>query len=297
MNRHEIQINPSLCIGCGQCAKDCPTSNIQLKDKKAEILEAECIMCGHCAAICPKKAVTISGYSEAAVEQASSVRLDPQKVLEVIRFRRTIRQFQETEIPAEVISQILEAGRLTHTAENKQDVTYIVIDKEKASLEQQAVKFFRRLKPVANLFSSMARRTVIDDHFFFFQAPVAIVIAAKEDINGALAAQNMEFVAEANGLGVLYSGFFTMVVNHSRSLRAALHIPKGKKRSQRWFWGILRYDIREVHSGIQPISAICREGLSWIRNVRSALRISPAAFIHVKRHSLPLVMKQGRSFC
>ncbi|MFR4219690.1 MAG: nitroreductase family protein, partial [[Clostridium] innocuum] len=164
-----------------------------------------------------------------AVEQASSVRLDPQKVLEVIRFRRTIRQFQETEIPAEVISQILEAGRLTHTAENKQDVTYIVIDKEKASLEQQAVKFFRRLKPVANLFSSMARRTVIDDHFFFFQAPVAIVIAAKEEINGALAAQNMEFVAEANGLGVLYSGFFTMVVNHSRSLRAALHIPKGKK--------------------------------------------------------------------
>ena len=229
MNRHEIQINPSLCIGCGQCAKDCPTSNIQLKDKKAEILEAECIMCGHCAAICPKKAVTISGYSEAAVEQASSVRLDPQKVLEVIRFRRTIRQFQETEIPAEVISQILEAGRLTHTAENKQDVTYIVIDKEKASLEQQAVKFFRRLKPVANLFSSMARRTVIDDHFFFFQAPVAIVIAAKEEINGALAAQNMEFVAEAIGLGVLYSGFFTMVVNHSRSLRAALHIPKGKK--------------------------------------------------------------------
>ena len=195
MNRHEIQINPSLCIGCGQCAKDCPTSNIQLKDKKAEILEAECIMCGHCAAICPKKAVTISGYSEAAVEQASSVHLDPQKVLEVIRFRRTIRQFQETEIPAEVISQILEAGRLTHTAENKQDVTYIVID----------------------------------DHFFFFQAPTAIVIAAKEEINGALAAQNMEFVAEANGLGVLYSGFFTMVVNHSRSLRAALHIPKGKK--------------------------------------------------------------------
>lgn len=189
MNRHEIQIKPSLCIGCDQCAKDCPTSNIQLKDKKAEILEAECIMCGHCAAICPKKAVTISGYSEAAVEQASSVRLDPQKVLEVIRFRRTIRQFQETEIPAEVISQILEAGRLTHTAENKQDVTYIVIDKEKASLEQQAVKFFRRLKPVANLFSSMARRTVIDDHFFFFQAPVAIVIAAKEEINGALAAE------------------------------------------------------------------------------------------------------------
>ena len=56
----------------------------------------------------------------------------------------------------------------------------------------------------------------ITDDFFFFEAPIAIVIASKDPINGALAAQNMEFVAEANGLGVLYSGFFSMAANHSR---------------------------------------------------------------------------------
>ena len=53
----------------------------------------------------------------------------------------------------------------------------------------------------------MAKRIQIDDHFFFFHAPKVIVIAAKEEINSCLAAQ-MEFVAEAHGLGVLFSGFY-----------------------------------------------------------------------------------------
>ena len=75
----------------------------------------------------------------------------------------------------------------------------------------------------------MIKRTNITDDFFFFEAPIAIVIASKDPINGALAAQNMEFVAEANGLGVLYSGFFSMAANHSRQIKRILELPKGKK--------------------------------------------------------------------
>ena len=55
------------------------------------------------------------------------------------------------------------------------------------------------------------------------------MILAKDKTNGLLAAQNMEFAAEANGLGVLYSGYFTMAANASRKIKKALHIPKGKK--------------------------------------------------------------------
>ena len=53
----------------------------------------------------------------------------------------------------------------------------------------------------------MARNQTIGERFFFFNAPIAIVVLAKDRTNGILAAQNMEFVAEANGLGVLFSGF------------------------------------------------------------------------------------------
>ena len=229
MNKHEVIINKEKCIGCQMCIKDCPTHNIELKEKKATIIDKECIMCGHCVAICPKNAVIISGYTDNPMIREGEVYLNPEDILNTIRFRRTIRQFQKKNIPQPVLEQILEAGRLTHTAKNMQDISMIVLDKEKSRVEKIAVQLFRRIKPFANLLSPMAKKTDITDDFFFFEAPIAIVIASKESINGALAAQNMEFVAEANGLGVLYSGFFSMAANHSRQIKRILDLPKGKK--------------------------------------------------------------------
>lgn len=136
---------------------------------------------------------------------------------------------RKTEIPKKVIQQILEAGRLTHTAKNTQDVSFVVLMDEKDRIEKMAVKAFKAVKPIANLFSPMARNHKISDHFFFFNAPAVIIILAKNKTNGVLAAQNMEFVAEANGLGVLYSGFFTMAANTSHKIKKTIRVPKGKK--------------------------------------------------------------------
>ena len=88
---------------------------------------------------------------------------------------------------------------------------------------------FRAVRPVAALFSPMAKNREIDDHFFFFSAPLALVILAEDKTNGLLAAQNMEFVAEAHGLGVLYSGFFTAAANASPKIKKAIGVPKGKR--------------------------------------------------------------------
>lgn len=229
MEKHRVEIDKNKCIGCGICAKVCVAHNIEIHDKKAKTLLDDCIMCGQCTAVCPKKAVKISGFSSAVIEKKEVIRLDPDKVLDVIRFRRTIRQFKNKEISKNILDQILEAGRFTHSAKNKQDVSFVVLDKEKDIIEQKAVKLFKKVKPLANLFSPMARNQKINDHFFFFNAPIVIVILAEENVNGILAAQNMEFVAEANGLGVLFSGFFTTAANTSYKIRKALKVPKGKK--------------------------------------------------------------------
>ncbi len=229
MAKHVITIDKALCIGCGMCRQDCPTHCIDIKNGKAGILANDCILCGHCLAICPKEAVSISGYEAKPIAKKQEIRLNPGEVLDVIRFRRTIRQFSEQQISNEIMEQILEAGRLTHTAKNMQDVSFIVLDKEKNRLEQMAVHFLKKLKPFLDLFSPLAKRTTIDDHFFFFHAPKVIVVIAKNPINGVLAAQNMEFVAEANGLGVLFSGYFTIAANRSRKIKKALAIPPGKK--------------------------------------------------------------------
>ena len=229
MERHQVMIDTSKCVGCGMCAKVCVAHNIVINDKKAGILLNDCLMCGQCTAVCPHKAISISGYHSEFKDKTEDVRLNPEDILEVIRFRRSIRRFEQKEIPKEIIGQILEAGRLTHTAKNMQDVSFVILDREKSSIEKIAVNLFRKIKPFINLFSPMARNNKIDDHFFFFNAPIVIVILAKDKTNGILAAQNMEFVAEAHGLGVLYSGYFTMAANASHKIKNAIKVPKGKR--------------------------------------------------------------------
>lgn len=229
MKQHKVIIDRDKCIGCGLCSKICIAHNLVINNKKANTVMDDCIMCGQCSAICPQKAISIADYENDLIEKQNDIHLNPDDVLNVIRFRRSIRNFKSTEISDEIVMQILEAGRLTHTARNLQDVSFIVLNKEKENIEKMAVRVFKSIKPFANLCIPMARKRKIDDHFFFFHAPIAIVILAKEKTNGILAAQNMEFVAEANGLGVLYSGFFTMAANASRKIKKEIGIPKGKK--------------------------------------------------------------------
>lgn len=229
MKKYQVKVNTDKCAGCGLCSRVCVSHNLIISQGKAKIIMDKCIMCGQCSAVCPQKAISINGYGSGQIEKTDEVRLNPLDLLNAIRFRRSIRNFKKTEIPKEVIEQILEAGRFTHTAKNMQDVSYVVLIEKRDAVEKMAVKLFQSVKPIANLFIPMARNLKITDHFFFFNAPAVIVILAKDKTNGILAAQNMEFVAEANGLGVLYSGFFTVAANISHKIRTAICVPKGKK--------------------------------------------------------------------
>lgn len=229
MKEHRIQVDLAKCIGCGMCRKDCPADNISITDKKAVIKSQVCIKCGHCVAVCPKAAVSMTGFLEPAVEINKAVILEPQQLMDALRTRRSIRQFKKRPLAPEVIARIIEAGRLTPSAKNAQDVSYIVLKDNIERYEKMAVKLFKRLLPLARLVSSMAKNKEIDDHFFFHEAPAVIMIVSGDKISGALAASNMALMAEANGLGVLYSGFFTMAANMSLSLRRSLNLNRKNK--------------------------------------------------------------------
>lgn len=224
---HIINIDKEKCVGCKQCVRDCPEKNVFIGDDgKAQVRAQTCMKCGHCVAVCPMEAVKISGFSESPIDLNQLGKVDSEALMGAIKSRRSIRQFTGEAVAEEDVKKIIEAGRWTPTGKNSQGVRYIILDEEKANLEALAVKVFKRLLKVLNLVNKSYSHITIDDNFFFKKAPLVIVVAADNSVNGSLAAGNMALMAESLGLGVLYSGFFTMAAKLSSKIRKVLGIRK-----------------------------------------------------------------------
>ena len=233
---HTVHIDAALCIGCGACVSDCPASNIELRQEAggagasrqiARVWEPDaCLFCGHCEAICPAGAVTLTGFAEEPEEVEGPVRLDPDVLLQAIRTRRSIRHFKPEPVPEEIIEKILEAGRLTQTAKNSQRQSYAVIREQLPAFEKIAVASLRQILGADEEGggTNALGRAKITEHFFFFGAPLVITVLSPSKTDGCLAAENMALMAEACGLGVLFSGFFGDVANGTPALRKMLGI-------------------------------------------------------------------------
>lgn len=228
MDKHEVIFNSEKCVGCGLCVSDCVAGCVSLKDGKAETCGAGCILCGHCESICPCGAVTLTGFDDECIEFEEQTRLDPDTLLDAMRTRRSIRQFTDEKVSDEILDKIIEAGRLAPTGSNSQGTGYIVLDKVLPEAEKHAVKMFRGAINIGKNFAKILKRLNIDDNFFFKKAPVAIVLTGSS-VNASLAAENMAFMAEAYGLGVLYSGFFTVCANNNPAIRKLLKMKRGEK--------------------------------------------------------------------
>lgn len=220
----KVVIDKTKCVGCGLCKEDCVGMDIFISDGKAEARGQTCILCGHCVAICPQNAISITGSEDITEPYEEQTRLNPNELLSAIKTRRSIRNFKLEEIPDDVIDMIIEAGRLAPTGSNAQGTSYIILKDKLKDCEKIAVSMFRRIIGLGKVFIPRLKNMNIDDNFFFKKAPVAIVILGKDKVSASLAAENMAFMAEANGLGVLFSGFFTICYNLNKRIRKIIGI-------------------------------------------------------------------------
>lgn len=226
---HEVLIDAQACIGCGLCKGDCPMNNLVVENRVAHVVSQRCIMCGHCVAICPKGAVSMTGFDEEPVELDGRMSVDADQLLRALKARRSVRQFTDQSIETEVLERIVEAGRVTPTGGNAQEVEFIVLQTALPEVERVAVRLFRKLFPFVKRFDPSVARVEIDERFFFKGAPAAIAVVAKDQVDASLAAANMALMAESCGLGVLYSGFFATATRLSPALRRMLGLRRGQR--------------------------------------------------------------------
>ena len=230
-----IEILTERCTGCGACVADCPGRALKLVEGKAEYVR-DCIHCGHCVAICPVRAVSLPEYDMDEVEEyrEEDFTVAPENFLRAVKFRRSIRRFKEEPIEKEKLSRILDAGRYTATAKNRQACRFILIqdrlEEFKDLVWQEMPNVVERLRETApdyarafELFYLRHQKDPANDTFFF-NTTSFLVIASRNLLDGGLAAANIENMAVAEGAGALYSGYMMRVIENSPVLKKWLDI-------------------------------------------------------------------------
>ncbi|MBO8462491.1 MAG: nitroreductase family protein [Firmicutes bacterium] len=244
-------VNTDKCIGCTLCKQDCIVSDIEMVDGKSYIRNKTCIKCGHCIAICPVKAISCDDEKEYAMDEVIEYEkekfdIDPETLMNFMKFRRSVRLFKEDDIEEEKIQKIIEAGKYTQTASNMQDVSYVIV-KDKL----QEVR-----KMVLETLNAMADKMLADENTpkqfityaymwkqmyqdfienpdgkdkLFFKAPVLLIVKANRTINGALAASKMELMVNALGLGTYFSGFLEKALSVNPKIGELLKVEEGEE--------------------------------------------------------------------
>ncbi len=246
-----INVDLEKCIGCGICKADCPTANIAIVEGKA-VHGKVCLDCGHCLAVCPQNAVAQAGdYDPAEIlncEDPGKFAIEPERLLNFVKFRRSVRQYTDEPVTEADIAKILEVGRYTQTGANTQTLRYVVLTKDTlreitpvalkalAGLDVKSVdKKAMRMPPQYLDFQSIwihwlsvyekKKRDLL-----FHGAPNALLVVSRtgNEVDGCLNAGHLELMANALGLGVCMMGFGTFAFAVSPELRERVGLQAGE---------------------------------------------------------------------
>jgi nitroreductase len=159
--------------------------------------------------------------SEVIKYDKESFNIEADVLLNAIKFRRSVRNFQKRPVEKEKLLRIIEAGRFTPTARNQQNVEYIVVQDNIEELEQVTVKEYNRVQGIL--------KPISEENFIFRGATALILTISPHTVNASLASANMELMAEALGLGVVYVGYFTNIAAHSEEIKRMLGLNESQK--------------------------------------------------------------------
>ncbi len=224
-----IEINNTLCTSCGECVRICETRDIEMTDQGARPLGSNCSECGHCVAICPTCAIELVGYDNSEIKEydAQDFCVDPEKLLNFMKFRRSTRAFSPKKIEKEKIDIILESGRYSPTACNYQNLRYVVVEKEMDHVRELLWKGAAAYAEkdgdqyLLTRYHEYLSSEKSSDALLYHCSQLIFILAPNEN-DACIASSRMELMANSLGLGALYLGYCKLAVEASEQLQEYL---------------------------------------------------------------------------
>lgn len=236
-----IEINKETCTKCGICTQMCNMIWGKEGDYPSQVPGTDefCMRCGHCVGICPTGSLT---HKEMPSDQtpvvAKSLVLDFKQCTQLIKSRRSIREFQDKDVPREEIDRVIDVARYAPTGHNMQEVQWLVINdrakmKQISAIGAEWLRSMMKSNPqMAAMFQGIIQMLDMGRDMFLHNAP-AVVLAFAEKNNPiaatdcAIALGYFDLAATTLGLGCCWAGFFYMSAGSYPDMIKAVGIPEG----------------------------------------------------------------------
>lgn len=150
--------------------------------------------------------------------------VEDMNILEIIKTRRSTRNFKEKGLEKEKLNQIIEAARYAPSGGNNQSSHFIVIQNKQFldELAKMAMNEFSQMEVKEDMYKSLKSSIMQSkkgNYVFHYHAPVLVVVCNKKGYGNAMAdsacaIENMLIMANALDLGSCYINQLTWLSEH-----------------------------------------------------------------------------------
>jgi nitroreductase/NAD-dependent dihydropyrimidine dehydrogenase PreA subunit len=236
-----IEVNQETCTKCGICTMMCGMIWGKESSYPSQVPGTDefCMRCGHCVGICPTGSLT---HKEMPPEQTplieKSLEVSFEQCAQLIKGRRSIREFQDKDVSKKEIERIIDVARYAPTGHNNQEVQWLVINdraylRKISAIGAEWLRFVMKNNPqMAALFQGIIQQMDAGRDMFIYNAP-AVVLAYAEKNNPiaatdcAIALGYFDLTASSLGLGCCWAGFFYMSAGSYPDMIKAVGLPEG----------------------------------------------------------------------
>ena len=217
-----LTIDNHTCIGCGECAMDCPFGLISLVEGLPTMdweRESHCIQCQHCMATCPTGALSIHGINPMNSQVLSSGLPNKDQLALLMKGRRSIRRYQKEPVAQAQIQFLMKTIAYAPTGINNRQVRYTLIDNQQVmdafrneTYTALQAKMANGLPPaMAHLEESIRQHMETGRDTIFRGAPHFLIASAPKnspspEIDCHIGLTYFELLAASMGLGTVWAG-------------------------------------------------------------------------------------------